>query len=108
MNTPESNSQADAAKATLENDLRTVIADIESLLKFTADQKDESIQALRGKTEKSLAAAKIKMLEAQDAILEKTGAALQATDRYVHEKPWYAIIFAAGAGIVVGLLVGRR
>ncbi|WP_369802449.1 YqjD family protein [Sulfuriferula sp. AH1] len=108
MNTIISDLQADAAKAPLENDLQAVIADTEALLKLTANQGGESIQALRGKAEKSLAVAKVKMTEAHDVLMEKTGAALRATDHYVHEKPWHAVTFAAGAGLVAGLLMGRR
>ena len=108
MNTSISSLQADAAKTSLENDLQAVITDTETLRKLTADQSNESIQALRGKAEQSLAAAKVKMYEAHDALREKTAVALQATDRYVHEKPWYAVTVAAGAGLMAGLMMGRR
>ena len=108
MNTAISNLQANAAKASLENDLQAVIDDTEILLQLTANQGSESIQALRGKAEKSLAAAKVKMMEAHEALMEKTGVALQATDRYVHEKPWYAVTVAAGAGLMIGVMMGRR
>lgn len=100
--------QTDVAKASLENDLQAVIADTETLLKLTADQSSESIQALRDKAEKSLAVAKVKMTEAHDALMQKTGLALQVTDRYVHEKPWYAVTLAASTGLMVGWLMGRR
>jgi ElaB/YqjD/DUF883 family membrane-anchored ribosome-binding protein len=46
--------------------------------------------------------------EAQDALVEKGKIAAQATDDYVHEKPWHAVGIAAGVGLVVGLLIGRR
>lgn len=71
MNTAISCLQANAAKASLENDLQAVIDDTEILLQLTANQGSESIQALRGKAEKSLAAAKVKMMEAHEALMEK-------------------------------------
>ena len=35
-------------------------------------------------------------------------AAARATDVYVHESPWTAIGVAAGVGLLVGLILGRR
>jgi ElaB/YqjD/DUF883 family membrane-anchored ribosome-binding protein len=32
----------------------------------------------------------------------------RATDDYVHEHPWKSIGVAAGVGLLVGLLIGRR
>ncbi|RYF36345.1 MAG: DUF883 family protein, partial [Comamonadaceae bacterium] len=32
----------------------------------------------------------------------------RAADVYVHENPWRAIGLAAGAGLVIGLLISRR
>jgi ElaB/YqjD/DUF883 family membrane-anchored ribosome-binding protein len=48
------------------------------------------------------------MAEAQAALLVKTKEAARATDVYVHENPWRAIGAAAGVGLVIGLLIGRR
>jgi len=38
----------------------------------------------------------------------KTRAAAKATDAYVHESPWTAVGIAAGVGLLVGVLIGRR
>jgi ElaB/YqjD/DUF883 family membrane-anchored ribosome-binding protein len=35
-------------------------------------------------------------------------AAGHAADDYVHENPWRAIGVAAGIGVIIGLLIGRR
>jgi ElaB/YqjD/DUF883 family membrane-anchored ribosome-binding protein len=42
------------------------------------------------------------------SVKEKTKEVARATDDYVHEHPWLAISTAAGAGLVIGLLIGRR
>ena len=34
--------------------------------------------------------------------------AAQTTDEFVHEHPWKAVGIAAGVGLIVGLLIGRR
>jgi ElaB/YqjD/DUF883 family membrane-anchored ribosome-binding protein len=95
-------------KEQLISDFKVVIADAEALIKATANQGSEAVVHLRAKAEESLAVAKVKLSEAQDALVEKGKIAAQATDNYVHEKPWHAVGIAAGIGLVVGLLIGRR
>lgn len=95
-------------KEQLISDFKVVIADAEALIRATANQGGEAVVNLRAKAEESLAAAKVKLGEAQDALVEKGKIAAQATDDYVHEKPWHAVGIAAGVGLVVGLLIGRR
>ena len=95
-------------KEQLISDFKVVIADAEALIKATANQGGEAVVNLRAKAEESLAVAKVKLGEAQDALVEKGKIAAQATDDYVHEKPWHAVGIAAGVGLVVGLLIGRR
>jgi ElaB/YqjD/DUF883 family membrane-anchored ribosome-binding protein len=95
-------------KEQLISDFKVVIADAEALIRATANQGGEAVVNLRAKAEESLAAAKVKLADAQDALIEKGKIAAQATDDYVHEKPWHAVGIAAGVGLVVGLLIGRR
>lgn len=97
-----------ASKEQLIKDFKVVIADAEALIKATANQGGEAVINLRAKAEESLAAAKLKLGEAQDALVEQGKIAAQATDNYVHEKPWHAVGIAAGVGLLVGLLIGRR
>lgn len=91
---------------------KEVLVDAEALLKVTANQGGEELSEVRTKTEKSLKIAKAKLAENQSALLAKTKAAARATDVYVHENPWRAIGGTAGvgvvAGVVIGLLIGRR
>lgn len=98
----------DVTKEQLIADFKVVIADAEALLKATANQGGEAVANLRAKTEASLAAAKVKMEDAQEALIEKTKAAAKVADDYVHDKPWHAVGVAAGIGLVIGLLIGRK
>lgn len=99
---------SDVTKAQLISDFKVVISDAEALIKATASQGGEALASLRTKTEESLAVAKEKMADAQEALIEKSKVAAQATDDYVHENPWRAVGVAAGVGLIVGLLIGRR
>lgn len=98
----------DITKEQLITDFKVVVADAEALLKATASQGGEKIAEIRAKAEESLRVVKHRMDEAQAALLVKTKAAARATDDYVHENPWRAVGAAAGVGLVIGLLIGRR
>lgn len=89
-------------------DFKVVVADAEALLKATANQGGEKLAEVRAKAEESLRIVKARMAEAQAAVLARTKAAAKATDAYVHENPWKAVGVAAGVGLIIGLLIGRR
>ena len=98
----------DVSKDKLVADLKLVVADAEELLRATASQAGEKVAAARERIQASLASAKVKLSEAERALLEKTKQAAKATDEYVHDNPWNAIGIAAAAGFVLGILIGRR
>ena len=89
-------------------DFKTVVADAEALLKATANQGGDELAEVRAKAEESLRVVKARMTESQAALLVKTKEAAKATDAYVHEYPWKAVGIAAGVGLLIGLLSGRR
>lgn len=95
-------------KDKLMDDLRIVVADAEELLRATANQTGERIAAARVKAEESLKVAKVRLAEAQAAMLARTKAAAKATDDYVRANPWRAVGISAAAGFVIGILVARR
>ena len=98
----------DASKDKLVADLKVVVADAEELLRATASQAGEKVTAARARIEASLASAKIKLSDAERAAVEKAKEAAKVTDEYVHDHPWHAVGIAAGVGLVLGLLIGRR
>ncbi|MES2012377.1 MAG: DUF883 family protein [Pseudomonadota bacterium] len=107
-NLPAGTEMTDVTKEQLIADFKVVIADAEALIKATANQGGEAIAALRTRAEDSLAIAKVKMADAQDELIARSKAAARATDEYVHDNPWKAVGVAAGVGLVIGLLIGRR
>jgi ElaB/YqjD/DUF883 family membrane-anchored ribosome-binding protein len=92
----------------LMEDLRTVMADAEELLRATASQTGERITAARAKAEESLKAAKAGLLEQEAAMMAKTKAAAKAADDYVRANPWQSVGIAAVAGLILGILAARR
>jgi ElaB/YqjD/DUF883 family membrane-anchored ribosome-binding protein len=91
----------------LVEDLMTVVADLEDLVKATAGQTGERIAAARAKAEESLRAAKARLAEQEGAVVAKTKAAARAAEDYVRANPWKAVGIAAGAGFVLCLLAAR-
>ena len=101
--------QADiSAQQQLVSDIKTVIADAEEVLSATADQASEKMANLRARVQDRLQDAKVRLVHAEEILIAKTKAAAKATDDYVHESPWTAIGIAAGVGLLVGVLIGRR
>lgn len=107
MSTKSVSSPYDVSKEKLAQDLRTVVADTEELLRATADQAGEKAASLRQRAQANLAVAKARLVEAERVVAERTRVAAQATDEYVHENPWYAVGAAAGVGLLLGMLIGR-
>lgn len=92
----------------LVSDIKSVISDAEEVLSATADQAGEKVADLRARVQTRLHDAKVRLADAEAVLLAKTRAAAQATDAYVHESPWTAVGIAAGVGLLVGLVIGRR
>lgn len=95
-------------KDQLMDDLRVVISDAEEFLRMTADQAGESAADLRSRMQARINQAKADLRHLQETAVIQAKAAGRATDEYVHENPWKSIGIAAGAGLLIGMLVGRR
>lgn len=111
MNTntsPLATEHTDVTKAQLIQDFKVVVADAEALLKATAGQGGEALNAVRARVETSLAEARVKLIDAQEVLLAKTKAAAIATDEYVHVHPWQAVGVGTAVGVLLGMLIARR
>jgi ElaB/YqjD/DUF883 family membrane-anchored ribosome-binding protein len=97
-----------AHREKLMSDLRVVIADAEEVLRVTADQASAGASELRVRMQERLQQAKVRLQDLQDTAVARARAAGHAADDYVHEHPWKAIGAAAGIGMIIGLLIGRR
>lgn len=95
-------------KDKLIDDLRSVIANAEELLRSTASDTSATTLALRERVQASLSQAKYNLAHFQEEAIARAKAAGRAADDFVHDHPWKAIGIGAGAGLVIGLLIGRR
>lgn len=92
----------------LMSDVKMVVEDADELMRVTANQAGERAADVTARVQNRFNLAKKELARVQEAAIEKTKALGQTTDGYVHENPWKAIGVAAGVGVVIGLLVGRR
>lgn len=98
----------EVTKGQLIDDFKRVVTDAEALLKATASYSGGELDELRARAEESLKVVKASLADERDALLVRTKDAAKAADHYIHENPWQALGVAAGVGLVVGLLTGRR
>ena len=92
----------------LMKDLSAVIRDAESLLKATAAQTGDKIQEARTRAEDTVRQAKARLADVEDEALKRARALAEDGEAYVRRNPWEAVGIAAGVGLVIGLLIGRR
>jgi ElaB/YqjD/DUF883 family membrane-anchored ribosome-binding protein len=102
------NNEASINREKLLQDFKIIVADAEELLRATASVAGEKAAVARERIEDSLHRAKVKLAEAEDVVLNSTRQAARVTDEYVREYPWRAVGIAAGVGLFLGLLIGRR
>lgn len=100
--------QFDRARSRITHDLRTMIADSEDLLNAVGSVSGEGFSAARTAFEEKLRAAKTRLAEASQPILDRTRETAAVADNYVHGNPWSTAGIAIAAGVLIGLLVARR
>lgn len=101
-------SSSSVTKEQLLSDMRVVVNDLESMLKATASSADAEVRALGERLRDRLVIAKARLLDAERAVLERGKEIARTTDDYVHENPWTSIGIAAGVGLLLGIVIGRR
>lgn len=96
------------SKEKLIADFKLVIADAEELLQATASEAGEKFSATRVQLEKKISEAKSRLMDVEGVLLDKGKEAAKVADNFVQENPWKSVGIAAGFGLVIGMLIGRR
>jgi ElaB/YqjD/DUF883 family membrane-anchored ribosome-binding protein len=96
----------------LQDDLRHLSDTVEELVNATAKDASSEMKDLRERAEKRLKDTRSRVEARSERLYADTRESLtnqaDCCDRYVHENPWASIGIGAAAGVVVGLLLGRR
>ena len=93
---------------TVRNDMRTLIKEAQDLFREATYNTGDKADELRARGLALLDTAMERAHEVQAIALEKGKVAAQTTDDFVRERPWQAVGVAAGAGLLIGLLLSRR
>ena len=97
-----------SSKEKLVSDMKVVVSDAEEILRATSGVAGDKIGELRERIADRLRDAKIRIADAEEMLVDRTKAAARATDDYVNDNPWRAVGIAAGVGLLLGIIIGRR
>ena len=98
----------DISREQLASDARQVLDDVQALLAQAAESSGQQAQDLRSRAAEQLKRAQARLGELQQSTVERSRAAMHATDDWVHLHPWGAVGLGASVGFLIGLLVSRR
>ncbi|WP_289004953.1 DUF883 family protein [uncultured Kingella sp.] len=101
-------SDFEAQKQALLGEIRTVLDEVENLYQAGAERSAEETQALKTRLQARLGVAQSKLQKLETHAVEQVKQQAQRVDEYINEKPYYAMGFAALAGLVVGVLLNRK
>lgn len=92
----------------LVSDLKLLAADTEELVRATAEQSGEKLNAARDKARVALAQAQARVAETEAALATRARAVARNTDQYVASHPWGAAAVVGVCALAIGILLGRR
>jgi ElaB/YqjD/DUF883 family membrane-anchored ribosome-binding protein len=91
-----------------QTDVKTLVKDAQSLLTAAAALTGEKAEELRGKGMQLLDVAMGKAGQVQGQAVVKGKELARTADVYVKDNPWRTIAAAAGVGLLVGVILGRK
>ena len=109
--TTRTNGSASALNSQISNvqtDVKTLVKDAQSLLSAAAALSGEKAEDLRKRGMEMLDVALGKAGQVQGQALVKGKELAQTADVYVKDNPWRTIAAAAGVGLLVGVILGRK
>jgi ElaB/YqjD/DUF883 family membrane-anchored ribosome-binding protein len=107
-NGESANAGRQASTKQLVDDLKAVVNDAEALLKATSGQAGEKISEARARATESVKLARERLQSADVEARRRAREMMGDAEVYVKDNPWQSLGIAAAAGLVLGLLLGRR
>ncbi len=93
---------------TAQTDVKTLVKDAQTLLTAAAALTGEKAEELRGRGMQMLDAAMGKASQVQSQAMVKGKELAETADVYVKDNPWRTVAVAAGVGLLLGALLGRK
>ena len=108
-NTTRSTSNAvNGAISNAQTDVKSLVKDAQTLLTAAAALTGEKAEDLRSRGMAMLDVAMGKAGQVQGQAMVKGKELAQTADVYVKDNPWRTIAAAAGVGLLVGVILGRK
>jgi ElaB/YqjD/DUF883 family membrane-anchored ribosome-binding protein len=101
-------SQLNGAANNANTDVKALVKDAQSLLSAAASLTGNKADELRERGMELLDQALGKASKYQDQAKVKGKELAQATDVYVKDNPWRTVAVAAGVGLLLGVILGRK
>lgn len=92
----------------ISNEFHNFLADIETMLKESANLSGDELSNAKEKIRQRVSAAREAALNLGCDIAESAGKVAASANREVHAEPWKAIGAGAIAGLLLGVLFARR
>ncbi len=92
----------------ISNEFQNFLADIESLLKETANLSGEELSHAKEKIQKRVATAKEAAVHLGCEFADSASKLAATANKEVHAEPWKAVGAGAVVGLLLGLLFARR
>jgi ElaB/YqjD/DUF883 family membrane-anchored ribosome-binding protein len=93
--------------SSLSGEFQNFITDIEDLLKTTTSLSGAEFEQAKRKLSERVASAKASVEELTENFADKARHSAEATDRYVHEKPWQSVAASSTLSFILGVVVAR-
>jgi ElaB/YqjD/DUF883 family membrane-anchored ribosome-binding protein len=108
VRTNASASNLNGAANNASSDMKSLVKDAQSLLSAAASLTGNKADELRERGMELLDQALGKASKYQDQAVVKSRELARATDVYVKDNPWRTVAVAAGVGLLVGVILGRK
>lgn len=96
------------AASNIKADMQTLVKDAQTMLEAAAALSGEKADHMRGKGMHLLDQALGKAHELSDEALIRSKHLAKVSDHYVKDNPWKTIAAAAGVGLLLGVILGRK
>ncbi len=84
------------------------VSDVEDLLSSATAMTAEDFATAKAKLSARISAARASVGGAGITVAERVRSGAKASDQFVRNQPWRAVGISAIAGLLIGLLLGRR
>jgi ElaB/YqjD/DUF883 family membrane-anchored ribosome-binding protein len=90
------------------SEFRDLASSLDELLAASGVESGDALAALKAKATDRVKQAKVAITKFERNAVQAAKDVATKSDDYVHDNPWTSIAVGAGAGLILGLLIGRR